>query len=205
MDSQEMKDSVKRVLELSKSEVCDLNISEVISTLTDSINILQNIKQDSGDLKISEAIDKLTKPEPQFFKPVVDENYYYVEIIGAIYSCIYKGNLRDCRRLANFNCFKTYAEAAIHSKKLLALSRINNLIIEHNDGWIANWNDYNEKKCFIEYNHFNNIFKFNRCTSNRTLSQFYPCKDLDFLGQIIKNHGDDLRLIFGIEEVKDEQ
>lgn len=62
--------------------------------------------------------------------------------------------------------YQTQSQANSAAKAIRAYARKLAWLAENDDGWIADWNDYEQNKYFVNYNHYNQ--KFGRGNSYNT-------------------------------------
>lgn len=97
-----------------------------------------------------------------------------------------------------WNYYLTEQQAQKARDKQLATVRVNDAIDELNEGWVADWSDSDEAKYNIDYNFRCKQFGVN---SSYIYSQSHTIKCIkseEITDQIIKEHEEDLKLIFNI-------
>lgn len=83
------------------------------------------------------------------------------EPIGGNYAISFSNNLNK----AGF-AYSTSSQADSAAKAIRAYARQLAWLAENDDGWIADWNDYEQNKYFVNYSHYNQ--KFGRGNSYNT-------------------------------------
>lgn len=96
------------------------------------------------------------------------------------------------------NYFQTEQEAIKESDKRLAVVRVNDKILELNEWWKPDWNDFNEDKYCIIYRNNMKLFCCEVSNYIKNTSNIYYIKSEEIVEQIIKEHQEDLKLIFDI-------
>lgn len=94
--------------------------------------------------------------------------------------------------------YETEEEAIKERDKRLAIVRVNDAILSLNEWWKEDWNNRWQEKWYIVYNNEKKLFEssYNLYTNEWTfLSRI---KSREIAKQIIKEHQEDLKLIFDI-------
>lgn len=96
------------------------------------------------------------------------------------------------------NYFQTEKEAIKERDKRLAIVRVNDKILELNEWWKEDWNNRGQEKWYIMYNNDKKLFEsgYNTYTNEWTL--LLRIKSEEIADKIIKEHQEDLKLIFDI-------
>ena len=94
--------------------------------------------------------------------------------------------------------YKTEEEAIKERDKRLAIVRVNDRILELNEWWEEEWNNRGQEKWYIMYNNDKKLFEsgYNTYTNEWTL--LLRIKSEEIADKIIKEHQEDLKLIFDI-------
>lgn len=82
--------------------------------------------------------------------------------------------------------------------KLLATTRVNDRIRELNEGWECTYNK-NRLKSHISYDSWKKLFFIDYCDNNNNWYILLHTKSSDIAEQIIKEHEEDLKLIYSIK------
>ena len=92
----------------------------------------------------------------------------------------------DDMKYAMGNYFETKEEAEAHKEKLLAQQEFEDLVMKYNEGWEADWEDNNQAKFFLRYNHeAKNWFSANSSTVQDTRQVYMSKKTAQ---KILENH-----------------
>ena len=106
----------------------------------------------------------------------------------------------DDYRYNTWNYYRLEDEhiAEADKNKLLATTRVNDRIRELNEGWEADWSDRNQSKCCIQFNIDNGLF-VDYSYANKKCTVLIEVKTEQIAEQIIKEHEEDLKLIYWIK------
>lgn len=126
------------------------------------------------------------------------EDYYAIVSNWEIEkSSHYSEPIHDLRYNMN-NYFQTEKEAIKERDKRLAIVRVNDKILELNEWWEPDWGNVGEYKYSIGYEYkYNNFSVGNNCYTQKC-SKISYIKSEEIAEQIIKDHQEDLKLIFDI-------
>ena len=96
------------------------------------------------------------------------------------------------------NYYQTEQEAIKERDKRLAIFRVNDAILSLNEWWKEDWNNRWQEKWYIVYNNEKKLFEssYNLYTNEWTFLS--GIKSREIAKQIIKEHQEDLKLIFDI-------
>lgn len=94
--------------------------------------------------------------------------------------------------------YETEKEAIKERDKRLAIFRVNDAILSLNEWWKEDWNNRWQEKWYIVYNNEKKLFEssYNLYTNEWTFLS--GIKSREIAKQIIKEHQEDLKLIFDI-------
>ena len=73
--------------------------------------------------------------------------------------------------------YKTQSQAEQAARVLRSYSRQLAYLAENDDGWVADWNDYDKNKCYVSYNYHYRTWKIYSNTSARALGIIYMSED----------------------------
>lgn len=134
------------------------------------------------------------------FIPKSNEKFFFIDPIN--------GMIVEINRILNYDnckfakCFKTEEEAQKHLDFLLAEDFLKQKAFEINDGWEPNWNNENQPKFYIYYNHSNNKFNVSSAYRYNFNPNIIYLKDDSDAQTMINLYSKELKTYFGI---KDEQ
>ena len=118
--------------------------------------------------------------------------YYFIDSLGFVCNTIDESFGEDDYRYLIGNYYKTKTEAEKALAYNLALGRVTHAITEANAGWIADWDNANERKYWIGYNHDDKRLYRNWNLFSQ-VSNKLPFIELEgMVLKIIKEHKDDL-------------
>lgn len=127
-----------------------------------------------------EQLRKVIQENPELkekqgrWKPEIDEKYWFVNDYGGIDYNYATDFFSSSFRTQSNNCFKTEEEAKKHLKRIEAISTVTLAIKEANDGWIPDWENFNEDKFYIAYYYYYDWFSHHRFNLVDILSTL-PC------------------------------
>ena len=128
-------------------------------------------------------------------RPRAEEgNCYYYILLDAIK---YSTN-SDNWNYEIWNYYLTEQEAQKARDKQLATVRVNDAIDELNEGWAPDWRDFRELKYYIGYNLQDKRFGTGSWYYYLKPHTINSMKSKEIAEQIIKEHEEDLKLIFNI-------
>lgn len=116
---------------------------------------MENLSQEERSTLLS-LIEKANKPKNKVWNPEENETYYYSYSDGNIEKATCDNLNVDKNRYAIGNCFKTKEEAEFALEKQKVITELKRFALEHNEEDI-DWNDSNQRKCFLSYQHDKNI------------------------------------------------
>jgi hypothetical protein len=145
-----------------------------------------------GDCKV-EALKDLT---PQVLKykngavvhaPAHNTDVWYLDSENDIRSTRYVHDYpADRVRLQNKNVFLTKEEAKAYSKRRNVFNTLEKqiTIINHENGWVADWSDEDQKKYHLYLNHHENVYCYNyyNCYWRNQVAAYHMCNQaMDWL------------------------
>ena len=155
---------------------------------TDKTKLLQDIEAMKEKLAAMEK--ELNKPDVKHF-PSSGDKYYYYSSIGYVDSVI---AATDALRV---NVFKTHKEAEAAYNKAVALEKVKRRILELQGDWKPNFNDIFDKYV-LYYDYKTKCFRNSVWRSIKYLSIIPYIKSEEIALTIIKEMGDELKLIFDL-------
>ena len=105
--------------------------------------------------EINKAKEHLTNMEKMLkecngrWKPELNEEYYYVNQVGATSRDINGKFDIDVERYRAYNCFKTKKQAELEAEKILVRRQLEDVARRLNKGQEIDWDDYNQPKYCI--------------------------------------------------------
>jgi hypothetical protein len=157
--------------------------------------------------KLNQIIQALGTPVPEpkkeykRWRAEKNEKYYvalpsyggktigYTDINDSVDNLIYNSG--------NYHQTPELAEKALD--KQIALTKLNDIIMEKNEGWVADWSDESEIKFNIFYINNESRYSYDydhTCSANPFI---LPTRSKEIAEEIIKNHKDLLDTIWGVE------
>lgn len=140
------------------------------------------------------------EPEKEYKRWRADhfDPYFIIDIDWSIQSYFEEWDKEDNFLYSIHNYFQTEKEAIKERDKRLAIVRVNDAILSLNEWWKHDWkDDYEEKYSIIYECKYDGFLIANNSYSQRDLSISYM-KSEEIAEQIIKEHQEDLKLIFDI-------
>lgn len=140
------------------------------------------------------------EPEKKYKRWRADhfDPYFIIDIDWSIQSYFEEWDKEDNFLYSIHNYFQTEKEAIKERDKRLAIFRVNDAILSLNEWWKPDWKDDYEEKYSIIYEYQYNSFSIaNNSYTKRDLSISYM-KSEEIADKIIKEHQEDLKLIFDI-------
>ena len=125
------------------------------------------------------------------------EEYFYIDS-DIIEDCIENSDEEDNWHYNTWNYYLTEQQAQKALDKQLATVRVNDAIDELNEGWVGDWSDENDYKYSIIYDRKEHKFLASASYSLEFLWSIKDIKSEKIYQQIIKEHEEDLKLIFNI-------
>lgn len=140
------------------------------------------------------------EPEKKYKRWRADhfDPYFIIDIDWSIQSYFEEWDKEDNFLYSIHNYFQTEKEAIKERDKRIAIVRVNDAILSLNEWWKPDWKDDYEEKYSIIYEYQYNSFSIaNNSYTKRDLSISYM-KSEEIADKIIKEHQEDLKLIFDI-------
>ena len=140
------------------------------------------------------------EPEKEYKRWRADhfDPYFIIDIDWSIQSYFEEWDKEDNFLYSIHNYFQTEKEAIKERDKRLAIVRVNDKILELNEWWKPDWNDFNEDKYCIIYRNNMKLFCCEVSNYIKNTSNISYMKSEEVAKQIIKEHQEDLKLIFDI-------
>ena len=113
------------------------------------------IKEITGNKELMATLQsKFSKQKSVWFVPEKGEEYYFQTHVGSSKAIFCTFYLDGCI-LKRQQVFRTQEEAEKTDQQRMAKVRILKRIAEENakEGWVCDWNDGGQEKCFIYYHH----------------------------------------------------
>lgn len=97
------------------------------------------------EAELASMKELLNKPEPtiNYWQPKEGECFYYINPFGEL-DYYYGSSIYTAYRV-----FKTKSEAQKYADYIKAEETLRRVIAEANEGWLPDWNNSNESKCYI--------------------------------------------------------
>jgi len=130
---------------------------------------------------------KLKEPK-KMWKPEKNQIYYFVNAEGFICECVWWDDEEDNYRYSTNNVFKPKKEAEEYRKKIEFQSKFKNFLKERNNE--LDWNDYNQSKWYMYYNHYRKEIMFLDETFNKNQGTIYASSE-QILEDAIAEIGED--------------
>ena len=121
-------------------------------------------------------------------------NYYFANEYGAI--TLLKDVFFSIDYEKVYQCglaFKTKEEAERYDKERILLFKLHKWAEEHNEGWIPDWNEVNEKKHYITLEKEGGLFDMNYCRRYRQFTKLPYFKSREITEQFIEEFGDEIK------------
>lgn len=140
--------------------------------------------------EILEEIEKLkSEGESKVWKLKENEIYFNIFSWGEIGSSLWNGCEADEERYEMGNCFKTKEEAEAAVKKFKIYTQLKRLAEEINTEPI-DWENENQPKFFIGYNHYHKEFLQNTSWSSEEVGTIYSTNK-DFKDIVLERIGEE--------------
>lgn len=156
--------------------------------------ILNDIEE--AQRKLDEARKKLDEYNTGYkrWKPKEGEAFWYIDSSGSVnYTRFMSGIGADTEKFENYNCFKTEGEALQEAEKILVRRQLEDIAKRLNKGEKIDWNDVDQNKYFILFNHWQDTIILEHGWKNKCCGAIY-CLDKNFLDIAKREIGED-RLI----------
>ena len=122
------------------------------------------------------------------------ESYYYVDKLGKVHPIGEKLNYYDFEKAyLRGLAFKTKEEAEQFDKERILIKKLKDWAEEHNEGWIPDWNEVNEKKHYITLEKEGGFFDMNYCRRYRQFTKLPYFKSREITEQFIEEFGDEIK------------
>jgi hypothetical protein len=123
------------------------------------------------------------------WQPETKDLYFYVSSEGDIFRDEWYTTLDDEFRMSTDNCFKTLEEAEQHLENIKTKAELRALADELNYGKMVDWENENQSKYYIYYDHDTHILDYAMNTIYQRQGHVY-CLNSDFLQEAIKRIGE---------------
>lgn len=125
--------------------------------------LLKEFNDKVEDLR-QELLAKIEKEEKKLFEVELPEDgeklYFIRDLYGTVSSKIFNINtMSDIKRFENGLYFETEEEAEQHLKERKLLFKLQQWAKEKNEGWEPDWEEDEEKKWYVYYNHVEKSLK----------------------------------------------
>ena len=163
------------------------------------MSVLREIAQ-----KVKELLDDLETLEQEeivtFEYPFEDkEEYFCLHIDGEIIQNLWSGGPFDEGVYKQGHVFKNREEARKERDKREILMRFNQFRDKCNGDWKPDWEEKNEDKFFILFNHESSELKSNWCSYSQPFSSFGFFKNIEDANRAIELFGDEIKRLW-VEE-----
>jgi hypothetical protein len=125
--------------------------------------------------------------------------YRFLVDYGPVFSSRDTYTETDNFRHLTRNYFRTKEEAQAHLDRTLAEARLRDAVDEYNGEWKADWDEKEQSKYEIVFDHLWNKFIFEVRSSFKSFNAFYLKDDNQ---AFLKEHEADLRLVWGLVDKK---
>jgi hypothetical protein len=106
---------------------------------------------------------------------------------------------QDNCRYATGNYHQAQALAQKDLDKQIALTKLNDIINEKNEDWVADWDNKEQLKTTIAYDYLNKRFMTDTYSFSQRCPFILPIRSIEIGKEITKNHKDLLDTIWGVE------
>lgn len=160
--------------------------------------------------------EDILKSHTEWFKEVTEQSqsfrkwraergklYYIVFAFNSkvkIECCQERNDRQDEYNYITGNYFQTKQEAEAYKARQEAIGRVTHDIIEANEGWEPDWEDGNQDKHTIYYDHYITRLNILQGCGLGIPSVLPFCKNKDIALSIISSHKEDLDLIFNVKK-----
>ena len=136
--------------------------------------------------------------ESKVWKPLFDEQYWYVDGWGDIYQDIWDNTTRiDKHRYSIGNCYKTEEEAVFARDKQIFMTQLERDFIESSDE--IDWNNFFQEKYNLLYHNEEDDIKIDLC--RKINSSVSVTTNKEWLRNYIKENDENIKkYLFGIDE-----
>lgn len=149
------------------------------------LNEIEKTKEHLANLE-----NMLKECENERWKPNDGERYYYVCDNGYPHDATFFSNcLGDKSRYNWHNVFKTDQEAKTEAEKILVRRILENIARKLNKGQKIDWNNEDQNKYFICFNHWRDVIILEHGWKNKFCGVIY-CLDKNFLDVALKEIGE---------------
>lgn len=187
--------SIASLDEEIKYRVIVLNkYNKEIEPMDEKQKILNDIEE--AQCKLDEARKKLDEYNTGYKRWNLKhrEDFYFISSDGEVISECFDGTSDiDCGRYNFYNCFKTREEVQQEADKILVHRQLEDIAKRLNKGKKIDWNNEDQNKYFICYNHWQNTIILEHGWKNKFCGVIY-CLDKNFLDIAKREIGED-RLI----------
>lgn len=141
------------------------------------------------EAELAEMKALLNKPEPtiNYWQPKLYDNYYVVKANGCVYVAAKTDSSENMSRV-----FKTEAEAQKYADYIKAEETLRKAIAEVNEGWLPDWNNYDETKHSIYFKINEGKLYINWHKASKDRPNFMYIKDHSSAVKIIENYRQEL-------------
>ncbi len=149
--------------------------------------ILNEIEKTKEHLTNMEKM--LGKCEYERRKPKAYEKYWYIDSSGLVNStCFLDEDIVDAIKLKTYNYFPTKEQTEQEAEKILVRRMLEDIAKRLNRGEKIDWNNGNQNKYFICFNHWQDIIILEHGWKNKFCGVIY-CLDKNFLDIAIQEIG----------------
>ena len=154
---------------------------------------VKRLEEQLTEIRIEMLERKADKKTYEVEVPEDIGDYYVLDGYGKVYSL--KGfsmNYTRCQYERGL-AFKTRKEAEQFKKEQILLFKLHKWAEEHNEGWIPDWNEVNEKKHYITLEKEGGLFDMNYCRRYRQFTKLPYFKSREITEQFIEEFGDEIK------------
>ena len=144
----------------------------------------------------------IEEPKPSFknWRAENGGQYFFINEDGTPQMAIDDYEDWDNYRHLTDNYFQELAKCEHRKCVKEAIGRVTHAIIEANEGWEPDWEDGNQSKYIIHYDHYNSKLDALHVFKNRIPVILPFCKTTNIAISIISSHKEDLDLIFNVKK-----
>lgn len=135
-------------------------------------------------------MEKMLEKGDEMWKPEKGEMFYYLNSYNIAISETWDASCSDAEHYNIYNCFKTREQAEQEAEKILIRRQLENIAKRLNKGQKIDWNNEDQNKYFICFNHWQNVIILEHGWKNKFCGVIY-CLDKNFLDVAIKEIGEE--------------
>ena len=154
---------------------------------------VKRLEEQIKDLKIK-LEEKAEKKPYEVEVPEDLDHYYYVDELGKVHSIAEKINYYEFEKVYQRGlAFKTRAEAEQFDKERILINKFKDWAKKYNEGWIPNWEDFDEEKCTVMYDNNHEELEIYETYFYRDFTKLPVLKSEEIAEQFIKEFGEEIK------------